>query len=147
MSDFTLLFKKYTNVANLTNELNSSVITLKRRNMAVDKNIIAAHPKIQVADDEVLNAKHELLGILSKLEEFYDKGDPTNYIYQLAENKLFKKHILDNVEYREHIRESVNKLKNNQSLNNEELTDIDQFVSILDNEASMLYRKLRSTRG
>ncbi|WP_138482118.1 hypothetical protein [Dyadobacter bucti] len=115
--------------------------------MAVDKNIIAAHPKIQVADDEVLNAKHELLGILSKLEEFYDKGDPTNYIYQLAENKLFKKHILDNVEYREHIRESVNKLKNNQSLNNEELTDIDQFVSILDNEASMLYRKLRSTRG
>lgn len=115
--------------------------------MAVDKKVIAAHPKIQVAEDEVLQAKNELLGILSKLEDFYENGDPANYIYQLAENQLFRKHILDNVEYREHIRQSVNKLKNNQSLDNEELTDIDRFVSILDNEASVLYRKLRSTRG
>ncbi|MCR8561968.1 hypothetical protein KXD93_30215 [Mucilaginibacter sp. BJC16-A38] len=147
MSDFTLLYKKYTNVANLTNELNGSVIVLKRRNMAANKQVIMAHPKIQVAEDEVAKAKQELLGILSKLEDFYEHGDPANYIYQLAENRLFRKHILDNVEYREHIHQSVSKLKNNQSLDNDELTDIDRFVSILDNEASVLYRKLRTTRG
>ena len=147
MSDFTLLYKKYNNVANLTNELNGSVIVLKRRNMATDAKVLAAHPKMQVQEDEVLKAKNELLGILSTLEQFYENGDPSNYIYPIAENRLFKKHILDNMEYREHIRQSVTKLKNNQSLDNEELTDIDRFVSILDNEASVLYRKLRSTRG
>jgi hypothetical protein len=147
MSDFSLIHKKYNSVSKLTNELNGSVIVLKRRNMAADKRVLAAHPKIQVQEDEIVKAKQEMLGILSELEDFYEHGDPSNYLYQIAENRLFRKHILDNVEYREHIRTSVNKLKNDQSLDNDELTDIDRFVSILDNEASVLYRKLRSTRG
>lgn len=147
MSDFTLLYKKYNTVSNLTNELNGSVIVLKRRNMAEDKRIIATHPKIQVQPEEIAKANHELLGILTALETFYEKPEPSNYLYPLAENRLFKSHIIDNAEYREHIRLSVQKLKKNQNLNNQELTDIDRFVSILDNEASVLYRKLRSTRG
>lgn len=147
MSDFTLLYKKYNSVSNLTNDLNGSVIILKRRNMAVNPKVIETHPKIQVADEDFDKANNELLGILSTLETFYDKQEPSNYLYQLAENSLFKKYILENVEYREHIKQSVNKLRNKQNLTNKELTDIDRFISILDNEASVLYRKLRSTRG
>ena len=147
MSDFTLLYKKYNSISNLTNDLNGSVIVLKRRNMSADKKIVEKHPKIQVADEDYEKANNELLNILTTLEAFYDKPEPGNYLYQLSENALFKKYILENVEYREHIKQSVNKLKGHQSLTNKELTDIDRFISILDNESSVLYRKLRSTRG
>jgi hypothetical protein len=147
MSDFTLLYKKYNSVSNLTSELNSSVITLKRRNIASNKAVTQSHHKIQVADEEVAQANHELLGILTTLEAFYDKQDSSNYLFQLAENPLFRNYILENVEYREHVKKSAEKLRKNQNLTTKELSDIDRFISILDNEASVLYRKLRSTRG
>ncbi len=147
MSDLTLLYKKYNSVSNLTNELNGSVITLKRRNLARNEKVSEAHPKIQVPDEDVAKANHELLNVLLALESYIEKPDTSNYLYQLAENPLFKKYILDNVEYREHIKQSVEKLKNNRKLSLNDLSDIDRFISILDNEASVLYRKLRSSRG
>ena len=147
MSDFTLLYKKYSSVSSLTNELNSSVIVLKRRNMAANKKIMEAHPRIQVADEEVAKANQELLHILSTLEAFYDTQDSSNSLYQLSENQLFRKYILENVEYREQVRQAAGRLRNQQHLTDKDLGDIDRFISILDNEASVLYRKLRSTRG
>jgi hypothetical protein len=123
MSDFTLLYKKYSSVSSLTNELNGSVIVLKRRNMAANKKILAT------------------------LEAFYAKQESSSSLYQLSENQLFRKYILENVEYREQVKQAAAKLRNHQYLSNKDLGDIDRFISILDNEASVLYRKLRSSRG
>ena len=147
MSDFTLLYKKYSSVSSLTNELNGSVIVLKRRNMAANKKILETHPRLQVADEEVAKANRELLNILATLEAFYDKQESSSSLYQLSENQLFRKYILENVEYREQVKQAAAKLRNHQHLSNKDLGDIDRFISILDNEASVLYRKLRSSRG
>jgi len=147
MSDFTLLYKKYSSVSSLTNELNGSVIVLKRQNMAANKKILETHPRLQVADEEVAKANRELLNILATLEAFYDKQESSSSLYQLSENQLFRKYILENVEYREQVKQAAAKLRNHQYLTNKDLGYIDRFISILDNEASVLYRKLRSSRG
>lgn len=147
MSDFSVLHKKYNSVSNLTNELNNSIIVLKRRKMASHDTVLQKHPKIQVLEEEVIKAYQDITGILSALEEFYNKQESTNYLYDLMDNPLFKKYILDNVEYKEDILHSLQKLKAEKGLTIKELMGVDKFVSILDNEASVLYKKLRSARG
>lgn len=147
MSDFSLLHKKYNSVSTLTNDLNNSVIILKRRNMASNRKVILQHPKLQVQEEEVAKAHQDITVILTALEAFYNKPETTNSLYELGDNPLFKKFILDNVDYRENILQALEKLRAAQSLDNKELLGIDKFISILDNEASVLYRKLRSTRG
>lgn len=147
MSDFSLLHKKYTSVSNLTNELNNSVIVLKRRNMVSKKDVLETHPKLQVQDEDVQKAYRDIGEILGTLEKFYNDRDTHSDLYELLDNPLFKKHILDSVEYRENMLTSLKKINAEEQLNNSELSRIDKFISILDNEASVLYRKLRSTRG
>jgi mevalonate kinase len=146
MSDFSLLYKKYNSVSNLTNDLNNSVIVLKRRKMSADPKIAETHPRLHVQDEEVTKATQDITGILKELDAFYEKQDTSNFLYEMADNQLFQKHIMGNVEYRERIREALVKLKASQELTVKELSGIDKFVSVLDNQASKLYRKLRSTR-
>ena len=147
MSDFSTLYKKYNSISNLTNDLNNSVIVLKRRNIMTDPANKANYPKLDVQDTEVFKANKDIALILSHLENFYNNQDTRNSLYELMVNPLFRNNILDNMEYREHILQSLKKLQEDQALSEEELSSIDRFVSILDNEASVLYRKLRSTRG
>lgn len=147
MSDFSVIHKKYNSISNLTNELNNSVIVLKRRNMVADPKVRKTHPKLQVQEDEIAKANQDITDILTALEAFYAKPETTSSLYELMDNLLFKKFILENVEYKQNILQSLEKLKALKHLNNKELSGIDKFISILDNEASVLYRKLRSTRG
>lgn len=114
--------------------------------MASKNEVAQLHPKLQVQDDEVAKAYQDIITILSALEAFYKKPEANNSLYELSDNPLFKNYILGNVEYKEYIQDALKKLNNAQNLNNQELSGIDKFISILDNESSVLYRKLRSTR-
>jgi hypothetical protein len=51
------------------------------------------------------------------------------------------------VEFKNQILEALNKIKNDKELSKGDLLNIDKFISILDNEAAVLFRKLRTSRG
>jgi len=148
MSDFSHLYKKYNSVSNLTKDLNNSVITLKKRSLLSgnnNNNIKAAGMK--VSEEEAEKAKRSLEGILSMLDQFYKKQDIHNELYELMDNQLFKSQVLQNVEFRDKISSALGKLKENTELSTQDLLNIDQFISVLDNEASVLFKKLRTSRG
>jgi hypothetical protein len=147
MSDFSTLFKKYNSVSNLTNDLNNSVITLKRRNLVSKPEIKQKHPQLEVSDDDVLKAKKDIINILSALESFYRNQDTNNELYELMDNSLFKKQILNDAEFKTQIIEALEKVKNSKELNSRDLSNIDKFISVLDNESAVLFRKLRTNRG
>jgi hypothetical protein len=147
MSDFSLLYKKYSSVSNLTNGLNNSVITLKRRNLASRPEIKAANPKLDVTDDEVQKAQKDIIITLSALEHFYNNQDTNNELYELMDNSLFRNQILNNAEFKTQIMQALEKIKGSNELNRKDLANIDKFISILDNEAAVLFRKLRTNRG
>lgn len=147
MSDFSLLYKKYNSVSNLTNGLNNSVITLKRRNLASRPEIVEANPKLNVSDDDVQKAQKEITVILSALEDFYNKQDTNNELYELMDNQLFRNQILNNAEFKTQIMQALEKIKGNTDLSRKDLANIDKFISVLDNEAAVLFRKLRTNRG
>lgn len=147
MSDFSLLYKKYNSVANLTNDLNNSVITLKRKNLA---SILANReklPKLSVNEKEVAEANNQIIEVLSLLEKFYNKQETSNELYELMDNIFFENQILKNPVFREDILEVLKKARQNVNLSSRDLANIDKFTSILDNEASVLFKKLRTSRG
>ena len=147
MSDFSLLYKKYNSVSNLTNDLNNSVITLKRRDVSAIKEYREKHPKLSVTADEVTKANHLLVEILSVLEMFYNNQDTKSELYELMDNSLFQNQILKNVVFKDEIIKVLQKLKAEKELSSKDLSNIDKFISILDNEAAVLFRKLRTSRG
>lgn len=147
MSDFSLLYKKYASVSNLTNDLNNSVITLKRQAIAAKKEVIEQHPELKVSDDELLKAQNVIINILGALEHFYNNQDTNDELYELMDNSLFKNQILNNPEFKEQIIEALKKLKSHADLNKKDLANIDKFISVLDNEAAFLFRKLRTNRA
>ncbi len=147
MSDFSLLYKKYNSVSNLTNDLNNSIITLKRRSISSNKELREKHPKLAVTADEVKEATTILVEILSILEQFYEHQDTKNELYELMDNSLFQNQILKNVEFKSEIKNVLEKLRTNKNLVHKDLANIDKFISILDNEAAVLFRKLRINRG
>jgi len=147
MSDFSLLYKKYNSVSNLTNDLNNSVITLKRRALSFKPEIKLQTPNLKVSDEEVAKAKAGIGLILSVLEDFYNNQNTNSDLYELMDNQLFKSQVLNNVEFKNQILEALNKVKNDKELSKSDLLNIDKFISILDNEAAVLFRKLRTSRG
>lgn len=147
MSDFSLLYKKYNSVSNLTTGLNNSVITLKRRNLASRQEIIEANPKLNVTDDDVQKAQKEITVILSALQNFYNNRDTNNELYELMDNPLFRNQILNNAEFKTQIMQALEKIQGNAELSRRDLANIDKFISVLDNEAAVLFRKLRTNRG
>lgn len=147
MSDFSLLYKKYNSVSNLTNDLNNSVITLKRRRVSTIKEYTDKHPKLAVTEDELTKANTLLLAILTLLENFYKEQNTKNELYELMDNALFQNQILKNVVFKGEIANTLAKLKSSKDLSEKDLANIDKFISILDNEAAVLFRKLRTSRG
>ena len=147
MSDFSLLYKRYNSVSNLTNDLNNSVITLKRRNISSIRGDKEKHPGMSVSQDEISKANHLIVEILSLLENFYNKQDTKSDLYELMDNSIFQNQILKNVEFKYDITRVLEKLKGKKDLNSKDLSNIDKFISILDNEAAVLFRKLRTSRG
>lgn len=147
MSDFSLLYKKYSSVSNLTNDLNNSVITLKRKALFAKPEVKKQSPNLKVSDEEVAKAKGDIALILSALEDFYNNQNTNSDLYELMDNQLFKSQVLNNVEFKTQILEALNKIKNDKELSKSDLLNIDKFISILDNEAAVLFRKLRTSRG
>lgn len=147
MSDFSLLYKKYNSVSNLTNDLNNSVITLKRKNVSSIKEYKEKHPQLAVSEDDIAKANGLIVDILSLLEKFYNSQDTQNELYELMDNSLFQNQILKNVLFKDEIIKVLEKLKSQKDLSAKDLSSIDKFISILDNEAAVLFRKLRTSRG
>lgn len=146
MSDISSLYKKYNSVSNLTKDLNKSVITLKRRDLSSLKEFRNQYPGLSVTNDEVTIAKNLLVEILSLLERFYNKQDMNSQLYELMDNSMFQNQILKNIVFKDDMSKVLGKLKSNRNLTSKELVNVDRFISILDNEAAVLFRKLRTSR-
>lgn len=146
MSDFSLLYKRYNSVSNLTNDLNNSVMMLKRKVLTSREEIDKEHPNLKVSEEELAYAQKSIVAILSALANFYNQQDTNSELYELMDNQLFKNQILNNPEYKDQIISTLEKIKSNTELSRKDLAGIDKFVSILDNEAAVLYRKLRIDR-
>ena len=122
------------------------MITLKRRDISSLKEFRDQYPGLSVTNEEVDKAKGLLVEILSLLERFYNKQDMNSQLYELMDNSMFQNQILKNIVFKDDMSKVLGKLQSNRNLSSKELVNVDRFISILDNEAAVLFRKLRTSR-
>lgn len=146
MSDFSSLYKKYDSVSQMTDTLNIAVMAIKRRALASKPGVKQQHPNLDVSDTELSKARKEVEHVLSELAKFYNEPQTKDELYELMDNSLFKNQILMNEESRGLMLSALEKIRAGSNLTRRELDQLDIFISILDNEAGVLFRKLRSSR-
>jgi hypothetical protein len=147
MSDFGLIYKRYDSVSALTELLNNSVLALKKKQAFNDPAIAARYPKLAVSDEDVFSARHSIHKTLEDLMVFIDGKRPETAILELKNNALFQSQVLNDDTFQHTIKDIQSKLDGEQELDQPELSALDKFISILDNESTILFRKLRNQRS
>lgn len=147
MSDFSLLYKKYHTISDLTQALNNAVITLKRKLLASAPGITNLTPDIGVSEKEVSAANQEISTVFSALEDHYQKKNVQHDLNAVMDKQFFDNLVLNDVEFKSQVHETLRKTTTGEELSESDLLAIDKFISILDGKAAVLFRKLRTSRG
>lgn len=147
MSDFGLIYKKYDSISALTELLNNSVLALKKKQALENPAIAEQFPKLNVTDEDVLSARNSIQRTLDDLMSFIDGNKAQTAILELRNNSLFQSQVLNDDIFQHSLEEIQGKLEGQQELEQPDLSTIDKFISILDNESTILFRKLRNQRS
>lgn len=147
MSDFGLIYKKYDSISALTELLNNSVLALKKKQALEDPAIAWQFPKLNVTNEDVFSARNSIQRTLDDLMSFIDGNKAQTAILELRNNSLFQSQVLNDDIFQHSLEEIKGKLEGQQELEQSDLSTIDKFISILDNESTILFRKLRNQRS
>lgn len=147
MSDISVLSNQYEQLVATSDKVNNSVIAFKKKSiLSVDANK-GKYPKLNVSPEELANAKAILLLFLDNIIRLIESDT--------LESEFIPTIILDDYKHRlsvspflkDELTKLIETLKQNQPVNEENIQVLDNILSILDNERSTLFRKLRTARG
>ncbi len=148
MSEMSILSNQYERLVSTTNNVNDSVILLKKKRFFEDSSHIKNRiPKIDDKEKDLSNAKSSLINFLGSLLELLKDGTNTseyvpNLVIEDYKNRIRQIPYIEN-----DIERTVNLIKNNERLPNESFELLDNISSVLDSERTTLFRKLRTARG
>lgn len=147
MSEISVLSNQYEKLVDTSDKINNSVITLKKRNILNEGKTNELYPRLKVTTDELSNAKSILLSFLENVNKIM-KGETqeSDYIPSLILQD-YKDKLSRNQFLQEDVNEIVGKLTKDEPIEEKNIVVLDDILSLLDIERSMLFRKLRTARG
>jgi len=147
MSDISVLSNQYKQLVATSDKVNNSVIAFKKKSILSDAGNKAKYPKLNVSPEELAAAKSVLLLFLGNIIHLIDSDT--------LESDFIPTIILDDYKHRlsvspflkDELTKLIEILKQNQPVAEDNIQVLDNILSILDNERSTLFRKLRTARG
>ncbi len=147
MSEISVLSNQYDKLVKTSEKVNSSIIAFKKRSILNTSGNKERYPKLSVSSEELKSARDILLGFLDNIQKMVAEDfKESEYIPSLILED-YKKKMSVNPFLEEDLAQLINLLKQNQSVDENHLKVLDKILSILDNERSTLFRKLRTARG
>jgi hypothetical protein len=147
MSDISTLSNQYEKLVATSDKINNSVIAFKKQNILSEAKTSIKHPKLKVSSQEINIAKIILLSflenILKIIEEDYQQSD----FIPLPILPDYKEKLSTYPYLKEEIIKLKEELENDRPITRSDIEVLDKILSILDNERSTLFRKLRKARG
>jgi hypothetical protein len=146
MSDISLLSNHYERIVELSNRINDAAIVLKKealgkykRKPSADENV---HQKsVKEAQEDILTFLKEVKGIL---ENNYEESTEIPHFLVNSFNQLAKKDRY----FQKQLEELIQKLKTGQNkLSERDFNLLDQLLSIIDDDRTNVFRKLRNRKG
>jgi hypothetical protein len=147
MSDISVLSNQYEQLVATSDKVNNSVIAFKKKSILSDATSKEKYPKLNVSPEELAAAKAILLLFLDNIVHLIDSD--------ILESDFIPTIILDDYKHRlsvspflkDELTKLIEILKQNQPVAEDNIQILDNILSILDNERSTLFRKLRTARG
>lgn len=147
MSDISVLSNQYEQLVATSDKVNNSVIAFKKKSLLSDVASKDKYPKLNVSPEELAAAKSVLLLFLGNIIHLIDSDT--------LESDFIPTIILDDYKHRlsvspflkDELEKLIEILNQNQPVAEDNIQVLDNILSILDNERSTLFRKLRTARG
>ncbi len=147
MSEISVLSNQYDKLVTTSDQINNSVITLKKKSLTENQHQRGRYPNLQVSSEEVMIAQNLIAPFLKNLQRII-RGEPQEPEYIPAIILDDYKRRLSSNEYLEaDLTNIISKMDNNQEIDDENFIVLDDILSVLDTERSTLFRKLRTARG
>lgn len=147
MSEISVLSNQYDQLVATSEKVNNSVITFKKKSILNTLGSQERYPKLSVTSEELKRAKDILLDFLDNIKKLVAEDfKGSDYIPSVILDD-YKRKLSLNPYLKEDLAQLSNLLKQNQPIDGNHLQILDNILSILDNERSTLFRKLRTARG
>jgi|SRR5450432_422645 len=146
MSEIGIISKQYGALVTKTDKINDSVIVLKKQFL------LRSNPEksktIVVSDKELEGAKNDMLIFIDYLKELQKVNHEPDFGILPGKTILELKKLFDRKPGIDKTLHKIRgKLKKDKFLEKEQFDALDEIVAVLDNERSMLFKKLRTARG
>jgi hypothetical protein len=147
MSDISVISNQYEKLVSTSDKINNSVIAFKKKSLLDDSIIRNKYPKLSVSKEEIVAAKGILTSFLNNILNILEEGSQESEFIPSIILEDYKTRLLTNAYLKEDLKTLVDLLNKDLSIEEENIKVLDGILSILDNERSTLFRKLRTARG
>jgi hypothetical protein len=147
MSEISMISRQYKVLAETTDKINSAIIAFKKQFLIAqdgNQNI----QTIALSEGELKLAKQDLLNFIAFLFMMTEDKSITNFdiIPQKSSGDFYKK-VVKKATFRSDLQEVRIAIETDHKLNLKQFDFLDEIVSTLDNERTVLFKKLRTARG
>lgn len=147
MSDISVLSHQYEQLVATSDKVNNSVIAFKKKSLLDDAANKNKYPKLSVSVEELATAKKILLLFLDNILKLIENDSLESDFIPTIILDDYKHRLSVNPYLKDDLKKLIAELNKNQHLPEDDIEVLDSILSILDNERSTLFRKLRTARG
>lgn len=141
MSDISLLSSRYQRLSELTQQINRSILTLKKQRALALPAAAQLYPNIAITGEEVTEAKALLSRFLEGVEQLLRSSETASLLEQDYSHRLKERVITD-----DQVLEVRQSLVSASALNERQLNLLDLLLYLLDDERTNLFHQLRTSR-
>jgi hypothetical protein len=147
MSEVSVLSNQYKAVVDTNDRVNNSIIALKKRSISTSS-LKENFKNIKLSEEELVFAKEYLLHFLEYLQNLKTQNITDSEYLPKTIVKDFQNKIVNTIPFFEsEIKQIIEAITVDQSLDKNQFNLLDKMASTLDNERTVLFRKLRTARG
>lgn len=147
MSDISVLSNQYEQLVATSDKVNNSVIAFKKKSLLDDAATKSKYPKLSISTEELEAAKQILLLFLDNILKLIENDSLESDFIPAIILDDYKTRLSVNPYMKDDLKKLIIELKQNQQVTEDDIEVLDSILSILDNERSILFRKLRTARG
>lgn len=147
MSVISVLSDQYNKLVETSDKVNNSLIIYKKKKLLTEPKTVKQYPKLSITSDESADAKETLVSFLTNIKQILEEDrKESDFIPSMVLEDYKKK--LDTHQYlKEDIESLIASLIQDKMISEQSIDILDGIMSVLDNERTILFRKLRTARG
>lgn len=147
MSEISVLSNQYEKLVQTSDKINNSVIAVKKKDLLSRHTIKHQFPKLILTDEDFKEAMSVLLHFLQNLNSLINEESNKSDDLPLIILDDYKAKLNESPYFKEDLAQLILDIQDSKVLDEKDIKVLDRVLSVLDNERTLLFRKLRTARG